>query len=84
MIFCGLINKNIFASVCPMPSKKCMWKHRETAECCYTSDKLTKEEFCSLVGIEQVPTDEELQQRQANLQNLLLKDEKNEDPTLDT
>lgn len=83
MIFCGLIKKNLSVPVCPLKNGHCMWKHRKTAECCYTSDDLTKEEFCSRVGIDQVPTDEQLQELQKNLQDLLLK-ENYENPTLDT
>lgn len=83
MIFCGLVKKNLTIAICPLKNGHCMWKHRKSAECCYTSDDLTKEEFCALVGIEKVPSDEELQNRQKTLQDLLLKDNY-ENPTLDS
>lgn len=83
MFFCGLIGKNIVVSSCPMPNKKCMWKHRDTAQCCYTHESLSKEDFCKLVGLKRIPTDAELQQRQKNLQKLLLKEQSNENPAID-
>lgn len=84
MIFCGLIGNNIDAEICPLKKGKCMWQHREDQHCCYSFEKMSKEEYCNLVGLLEVPSDEELEQRQLNLQNLLTEDKNDEDPTLDT
>lgn len=55
MSFCGILNKEIVVSSCPLMDGACMWKHRKTGLCAYTSDELSTEAFCERVGIE-VPT----------------------------
>lgn len=74
MIFCGIINKEIQVPVCPLKTGTCLWKHRKTAMCCYTTDKLTKDKYCELVGIDNVPDNEEIAHRRQALQNLLIKE----------
>lgn len=81
MIFCGLIKRTIQVSACPLLRAECMWKHTKTAECCFTTDKLTKEQYCELVGLEEIPSKEELEQRLTSLQNLISKDIYDEDST---
>ncbi len=49
MTYCVAINAELLISVCPLKQGGCMWQHRKTHHCKYTSEDLTTEEFEALV-----------------------------------
>lgn len=62
--YCGIIEKQIATSVCPLPAGRgCMWKHRETGHCTFDPDFAEKlknpNQFAEKVGLP--PVDEEIE-----------------------
>lgn len=55
--FCGVINKQLITSKCPLPKGVCVWKHRSTGYCKYKKETLTIQSLAQLVG-EHVPNEE--------------------------
>lgn len=53
-MFCGMIKRELVVPNCPLAVGKCMWQHRRTHECCWVQKMLTVNNYCSLVGQEEV------------------------------
>lgn len=70
-IFCGVVKKLLPVPVCPLKDGQCYWKHRQTAQCCFTADDVTAESFCERVGLDNPPSPEELTALQEKLQEAL-------------
>jgi len=49
--YCGIINKQLAVTSCPLSRGVCLWKHRATGVCVYTPDELNIDDFCRRVGL---------------------------------
>ena len=58
MSFCIAVEAELVISTCPLRAGACLWQHRKTEQCKYTSEEQTVEEYCARVGAE-LPTDAE-------------------------
>lgn len=47
--YCGVIQKRILVSTCPLPKGACMWQDREDKLCRFTHEEMTPAEFCARV-----------------------------------
>ncbi len=71
MIFCGVVQKELYGTVCPIKSGHCYWQQRRTKECCYTKEKLDKAEFCELVGIKPTPDEDDIEKIKEKMRQAL-------------
>lgn len=71
MIHCGVLKKDLYGTICPIEKGHCYWQHRKTKECCYTNEKMDKQNFCIYLGIDHVPNQEEIDQTKVKMQKAL-------------
>lgn len=58
---CIVIGKELITHYCPLPDGECVYKHRVSRICKYSKYKATMKvpELAALVGVTDVPTDEQ-------------------------
>mgnify|MGYP007082186890 CR=1 FL=1 len=75
MSYCIIIEKELVTNICPVPEANCMWRHRVTKECKYSSELqgAPPHVVAPIVGV-RTPYDSEIENLRAALRAAITKE----------